>query len=154
MPLADFLHTLKDVFSVIGVFATTGGIVWGIYKFRRERQTRVRVQVSAGFPAAGQLAFKDCVVVTAINDSDHPVRVVSAGLELPDKRTVVVAGQQFPGGLPTEIRPHDSARALFEVEPLEAEGLDVYAVIAFVQTSTEERFTSKPTALFSRPQAA
>src|SRR5262245_51993305 len=140
------LHTVKDVFSVIGVVATCGGLGWKVYTWRHGRQTSLTLQIKAGFPTMGPLAFKGCAVITAINTSDHRVRVTSVGNELPDGRNAIVAGQVFPGSLATEIPPRDSASTFMELEPLEREGLDPSSpVVAFVSTSADERFTSPPT---------
>lgn len=148
----DF-ETVKSVFAIIGVVATTGGLGWRVYTWRRERATRVVVKVSNALPMygphnkPGEWSFE----IEALNKSDHPVRVTSVGFELPDGRTLVQVERPFPSALPCDIRPHDSAMTLFEVEQLEAQGMDTFGeIIGFVNTSDGSRFASEAKGLRSR----
>jgi hypothetical protein len=148
----DF-ETVKSVFAIIGVLATTGGLGWKVYTWRRERQTRVQVKVTNALPTYGpeNRPGEWCFQVEAINRSDHPIRVTSVGFGLGEGNTVVQLQHPFPSALPHEIRPHDSGFTLFEVNELEARGMDTYGeIVGFVDTSDGNRFRSAPKGLRSR----
>jgi hypothetical protein len=145
----DF-QTIRDVFAVIGVIATTGGLGWKVYTWRRERQTRIRVKVTNALPTYGpeNRPGEWCFQVEAINSSDHPVRVTSVGFDLGDGNTVVQTQHPFPSALPHEIQPHDSGFTLFELDGLEARTMDTYGeIVGFVDTSGGHRFRSEPRVL-------
>lgn len=83
------------------------------------------------------------VAITAVNRSEHPVRVASVGLVLQDgsRRDMFVARlPAHDGGLPGIIAPRDSGTAPVHFEEVEAAGIDAYRpVTAFVWRSTGER---------------
>lgn len=147
MITATALETVRDVFAVIGALGTVGALGWRAYTWRHERQTRLVVKVAWSLPTYGpNHAPGDWKLsVTATNKSDHPIRVTSAGLELPDGRTAVPLSPPFPGALPREIAPRDEAMTWIEPEDVEAQGTSLkgLTVTGFVLTPVG-RFTSEP----------
>lgn len=142
--------TARDIFSVIGVCATVGGLGWRVFTWRHARGTHLRVEVANVLPVYGD-KLSWCFSVAAVNRGDHAAQITSAGFVLPDGRDLVVVAPPFPGALPTEVPPRDSRQTWIEVDALKREGVDVYApIVGFVHTSTGERFRSRPKILLSR----
>ena len=147
--LAAWLSTAFDVLGVVGALATAAALVWSVYTWRHRRGAHLKVTTQNVMPVMGE-ELEWCFGVTAINRSDHPVKVTSAGLIMPDGRDLVIVRPPFPGALPTEVARHDSAQTWIDCRDLEAEGFDLYGTVTgWVRTSTDERFESKPTVLRS-----
>jgi hypothetical protein len=73
-----------------------------------------------------------------------------AGFVMPDGRDLVIMRPPFPGALPTEVASNDSGQTWIDCRDLQAEGFDLCGkVTGWVQTSTGDRFKSKPTVLRS-----
>jgi hypothetical protein len=113
----------------------------------------VEIKVSNALPTYGptnQLG-NWCFQVEAMNGSADEIRVTSVGFDLGRGKTLVQTQWPFPGSLPCDIRPHDSALTLFEVDDLDTRGTDTYAkIVGFVDMSDGHRFRSRPKQLRSR----
>lgn len=74
--------------GAIAAVISFGGLVLGIVRFRAGRpRLNVKVALAMLDPGGGPKSF---VVVTAANVGGHPMKVVSAGLRLSDKGSVVL----------------------------------------------------------------
>ena len=128
---------------------STASLTWQVVSWRLARKSRVEVTVNAAMLPYDDGRVLDGVTVNVVNNSDHAVRVTSAGLVLTDGSNRDLVQMSTPSGatLPGLIAPHDSAMTYFLVEDLEREtdGIDIYAPLAgWVQLATGERVKSKP----------
>jgi hypothetical protein len=152
-PGARLAH--RDRSGIVAIYAATASTIalgWQVFTWRHSRSTRVKVE--ARMAIVGGPSPETIVAITALNDSEHPVRVSSVGLVLQDgsRRDVVVTRlPAHAGGLPGIVAPHDSGTAHMHFEHVAAAGIDAYRpVTAFVWLSTGERVESKPVALMRR----
>ena len=92
-------------------------------------------------------------MITAINQSNHAVKVTSAGYITQDgsKQDVLLMAPPFGATLPGAIEPRDSGMTWLDVEEATRIGLDIYRpLVAWVRTSDDQRFESKPEPLLRR----
>jgi len=144
--------TAGEIVAIYAATASTVALGWQVFTWRRSRSTRVKVE--ARMAMVGGPSPETIVAVTAVNRSEHPVRVDSAGLMLQDGSRRDLPVMHLPAhdrGLPGTVAPRDSATAHLHIQSVEAAGIDVYRPItAFVWLSTGERVESKPTQLMRR----
>jgi hypothetical protein len=99
-------------------------LLWQVLATRRKRG-RIEVDVRLGLPIYQQGGGSWAVFVEVLNHTEHPVRWVSASLELSDGRRLYLM-QQPPGGeLPAVLQPHDSHQTWAPCHELERAGLDL-----------------------------
>jgi hypothetical protein len=139
--------------TAIAIYAAvigTLGLAWQVYSWRRANSTTIRVKLSNGFmPGVADHA----AMITAINQSNHVVKVSSAGFITQDgsKQDVVLMAAPFGATLPGPIEPRDSGMTWLDVEEAMRIGLDIYRpLVGWVRTSEDQRFESKPAALLRR----
>jgi len=142
-----------DVALIVAVAAAVlalAGLLWQVLGSRRRRR-RVEVDVRLGLPIFQQGGGSWAVFVEVLNHTDHPVRWVSAALELSDGRRLYLM-QQPPGGeLPAVLQPHDSHQTWAPCQELERAGLDLsQAVVAIAKLDTGELLRSPRRRLVSR----
>src|SRR4029077_11767714 len=92
-------------------------------------------------------------MITAINQSNHAVKVTSAGFITQDgsKQDVLLMAPPFGATLPGAIEPRDSGMTWLDVEEATRIGLDIYRpLVGWVRTSDDQRFESKPEPLLRR----
>jgi hypothetical protein len=141
---------MTTALAIYAAVLATVGVGWEVYSWLHRQRTRVDVNVSLGqthIPGLWQSA--DCVMVTAINHSEYPVRWTSAGLASQKKRGEWLMPASFAEGtmLPAVIQPHDSHVVLWEAGTL-ARDLDFSKpVTATVGLASGDTFRSKPTVL-------
>lgn len=141
----EVFDTVKDVFSIIGVLATTGGLAWRVKAWRHERGTHVRVSVANAFPAYGPELGERHFSIKAINKGDRTIVVSSAGFEVGDGRSAVMLNFPFGDTLPKELAPGGTCEVYQPVENLRLSGFKVTGpIVAFVLTAADERFRSEP----------
>jgi hypothetical protein len=118
---------------------------------RRRKTQRVEVDVRLGLPIYQQGGGSWAVFIEVLNRTDHPVRWISAALELADGRRLYLM-QQPPGGeLPAVLQPHDSHQTWMSCQELERAGLDLSdAVFATAKLDTGEILRSPQRQLVSR----
>jgi hypothetical protein len=118
---------------------------------RRRRRQRVEVDVRLGLPIYQQGGGNWAIFVEVVNNTDHPVRWVSAALELADGRRLYLM-QQPPGGeLPAILQPHDSHQTWTPTQELERAGLELSEpVVATAKLDTGEILRSPRRRLISR----
>jgi hypothetical protein len=118
---------------------------------RRRRRQRVEVDMRLGLPIYQQGGGSWAVFVEVVNNTDHPVRWISAALELADARRLYLM-QQPPGGeLPAVLQPHDSHQTWTPTQELERSGLDLSEpVVATAKLDTGEILRSPRRRLVSR----
>ena len=139
--------------TAIAIYAAavaTGALVWQVGAWLWSRRTRLHVRVQLGFLGLAHGGTVDIVFVTAINRSDHPINVSSAGLEAQDGSGGLLI-QPYPNvgsTIPGVVPPRDSGVRNMELRELKRMGFDPYrAVVGRVTTSTGETFRSPPTIL-------
>jgi len=103
---------------------------WQIASALARRRRRVRVEARLGLPVYQQGGGSWAVFIEVRNETDHPVRWVSATLATADDRSLYL--MQFPPGgeLPAVIEPGDSHHTWVAVTELERSGLDLHTPIA------------------------
>lgn len=142
----EAFHTVKDVFSIVGVLATIGGTAWSVKTWRHAHGTHVQVSVVNAFPTYGPEVGDHHFAIKAINKGDRPIVIDSAGFEVADGRSAVMLRfPPFGDQLPKELPPGATCEIYQPVGSLEASGFDVTAaIVAFVTTADDGRFRSKP----------
>jgi hypothetical protein len=122
-----------DVALVVAIAAAVLALIslaLQLLALRRRRRRRVEVDVRLGLPIYQQGGGSWAVFVEVVNNTDHPVRWISAALELADGRRLYLM-QQPPGGeLPAVLQPHDSHQTWTPTQELERAGLDLSEPVA------------------------
>jgi hypothetical protein len=121
---------------------------------RRSRKRRVEVDVRLGLPIYQQGGGDWAVFIEVLNHTDHPVRWVSAALELADGRRLYLM-QQPPGGeLPAVLQPHDSHQTWAPCRELERAGFDLAQhVVGIAKLDSGETLRSPSRRLVSKAAA-
>ena len=136
--------------AIYAALVATAGFGWQIYTWRRTHSTALNLKVSYAFIGYD---VQEVVMIAAINKSNHPVRVTSAGLVLQDgsKRDLVIFHPPPGASIPGAITPRDSGNTWLAIDDARRGGLDLYEpLVAWVNTAEDKRFTSKPTTLMRR----
>jgi hypothetical protein len=135
--------------AVYAAAVATLSVGWQVFTWARGRASRLKVTVK---PAVLTPQGLGVVCLTAMNESQHPLRVTSAGLEAQDgSGATVPAWEPFPGGeLPHVIPPHDEHPVFMELDGLRSLGFDFRRPVVAYFGTAEGRFRSRPTRLFSR----
>jgi hypothetical protein len=146
-----------DVALVVAIAAAVlaaASLLAQLLAARGRRKRRVVVEVRLGLPIHRQGGGDWSVFVEVFNHTDHPVRWVSAALELNDGRRLYLM-QNPPGGeLPAVLAPHESHQTWIPTRELEAAGLDLTdPVVATAKLDTGETIASPRRRLVSRAAA-
>jgi hypothetical protein len=136
--------------TIIAIYAAliaTASVAWQIYVWRHRQKTHVEVVVRMALSSPAPGVTQYALTVTAINRSEHAVRVTGVGVDLPNGLQYhQLESGQGDASLPGPIPSHDSAFAMLMREDVEREGLDVYEPITgWVRLSTGKIVTSSPT---------
>ena len=117
----------------------------------RRRQHRIDVEVRLGLPVFSQGGGRWAIFVEVTNGSEHPIRWVSASLELHDGRILYLMDQPAGGDLPAVIQPHDSHHTWVDCAEVERQGVDLrQQVAAAVKMATGEVYRSRRRRLAGR----
>jgi hypothetical protein len=146
--LAAYAAITATLSIVIG--ATSLG--WQVYAWRRARKTVLEVQVTMGLLTFGPQAVP-AVILTAVNRSDHPVRVTSTGILAQDGSGKVLTAVASPPGsqLPGDVPSRDSRMTWYDPDDLARTGIDVLRpVVAQVILGDGTLVRSKGHALMKR----
>ena len=110
---------------------------------RRRRAKRPAVDLRLGLPIYQQGGGDWAIFIEVVNLTDHPVRWVSAALELSEGRRLYLM-QPPPGGeLPAVLQPHDSHQTWTPCPELERAGLDLSdRVVAIAKLDSGEQLRS------------
>lgn len=140
--------------AIAAAVLAAASLAWQLLASRRWRRRRVTVEVRLGLPIYPQGGGDWAVFVEVLNATDHPVRWVSAALELADGRRLYLM-QQPPGGeLPAVLQPHDSHQTWTPCRVLEHGGLALTEPIAgTAKLDTGEVLRSSRRRLVSRSRA-
>ena len=98
----------------------------------RRRRDRIEVEVRLGLPVYSQGGGRWAVFIEVTNGSEHPIRWVSASLELGDGRTLYLMDHPPGGDLPAVIQPHDSHHTWVDCAEVERQGVDLHEPVAAV----------------------
>jgi hypothetical protein len=117
----------------------------------RRRRDRVEVDVRLGLPVYSQGGGRWAIFIEVTNGSEHPIRWVSASLELQDGRTLYLMDHPPGGDLPAVIQPHDSHHTWVDCAEVERQGVDLrQPVAAAAKTATGEVYRSRSRRLAGR----
>jgi hypothetical protein len=117
----------------------------------RRRRDRIEVEARLGLPVYSQGRGRWAVFIEVTNGSDHPIRWVSAALELRDGRTLYLMDHPPGGELPAVIQPHDSHHTWVACDEVERQGVDLREPIAAAaKMATGEVYRSRPRRLAGR----
>jgi len=117
----------------------------------RRRRDRVDVEVRLGLPVYSQGGGRWAIFIEVTNGSEHPVRWVSAALELRDGRTLYLMDHPPGGELPAVIQPRDSHHTWVDCAEVERQGVDLrQPVTAALKMDTGEAYRSRARRLAGR----
>lgn len=140
-----------DPLAAYGAVVATGAVAWQVYAWRRDRETKVVVELGNAF-----IGIRDEPVEVALirvtNLSGHKIRAHAAGLEMQDGSRNWLVQPSVRGDVPGIIESLDSAVTWWTVDEVRQAGFDLYKPIcARVNLADGQRFRSKATALRSKP---
>jgi hypothetical protein len=117
----------------------------------RRRRARIDVEARLGLPIYGQGGGRWAIFIEVTNGSEHPVRWVSAAIELSDSRTLYLMDHPPAGDLPAVIQPHDSHHTWVDCAELERQGVDLREpVTAIAKLATGDLYRSRRRRLLGR----
>jgi hypothetical protein len=142
------------VVAILAALLAAASLTVQLLAARRWRRQRVVVEVRLGLPIYRQGGGDWSVFVEVFNQTEHPVRWVSAALELADGRRLYLM-QNPPGGeLPVVLAPRESHQTWIACRDLEHAGLDLTEpVVGTVKLDTGEIVRSPRRRLVSRSAA-
>jgi len=148
----DGLALYGAIVATVAIFLSGGALLWQEYTWRRDRSTSVEVQLTVGFLTFGPRA-EQAVIITAVNNSRHPIRINSAGIEAQDGSDNWAFQPITPNGatIPGTVQPHDSAQTWWLWEEFEGAGFDAHKpLVARVIAGNGQVFLSKRRPLFKK----
>jgi hypothetical protein len=117
----------------------------------RRRRDRIEVEVRLGLPVYSQGGGRWAIFIEVTNGSEHPIRWVSASLELGDSRTLYLMDHPPGGELPAVIQPHDSHHTWVDCAEVERQGVDLrQPIAAAVKMASGEVYRSRSRRLAGR----
>jgi hypothetical protein len=136
-----------------GVVATIG-VGWQVYSWRRDRTTRLRVELEPGAVENIGGGWRPVAAITLVNKSQHASRVTQVGFEPQSGRGILAV---FPsqliagaGSIPATIEPHDSTTVMLPIELLEGSEVDTHRpLVAWARAGDGTRARSRPATLQS-----
>ncbi len=145
----DKLDTALGV-AILAAVLSLVSLAWQAGRSLRRRRA-IEVEARLGLPVYTQGAGRWAVFIEVFNRTDHPVRWVSAALEMKDGRIFYLM-EHAPGGeLPAVIQPHDSHHTWVDCHELERQGLALdEPVIAAAKLGTGEIYRSPAKRLAAR----
>jgi hypothetical protein len=135
--------TAGEIVAIYAAVASTGALGWQVYSWLHSRSTRVEVRVDMGMTEEPRGTL---IAVTAVNRSEHPIRIASAGLFAPGGDDLVARNHpDIKGAIPGDVAARDSGIAHFHLQELQHAGFDLTQPIAgYAWLSTGERIESAP----------
>jgi hypothetical protein len=142
------------IVAIVAALLAAISLGWQLLSLRRWRKRRVEVDLRLGLPIYREGGGDWSVFVEVVNNTEHPVRWISAALELADGRRLYLM-QQPPGGeLPAILEPHESHQTWTRAPELELGGLDLTEpVVGEAKLDTGELVHSPRRRLLSRSAA-
>ena len=132
-----------DPLAAYGAVVATGAIGWQVYAWRRDRETKVLVELGNAFIGIGGEPV-EVALITVINLSAHKIRTNSAGLEMQDGSRNCLVQPSSRGDVPGMIDSLDSAVTWWTIDEVKQAGFDLYKpIVARVNLSTGKRLRSK-----------
>jgi hypothetical protein len=117
----------------------------------RRRRDHIDVEARLGLPIYSQGGGRWAIFIEVTNGSEHPIRWVSAWLELGDSRTLYLMDHPPGGDLPAVIQPHDSHHTWVDCAEVERQGVDLHQpVAAAAKLATGDVYRSRPRRLAGR----
>lgn len=117
----------------------------------RRRRDRIEVEARLGFPVYSRGGGRWAIFIEVTNGSEHPIRWVSASLELGDGRMLYLMDHPPGGELPAVIQPHDSHHTWVDCAEVERQGVDLrQPVAAAVKMASGEVWRSRTRRLAGR----
>jgi len=142
------------VIAIVAAALAAMSVLLQLSSALRRRHRRVEVDLRLGLPIYQEGGGDWAVFVEVTNNTDQPVRWVSAELELADGRRLYLM-QYPPGGeLPVVLQPHDSHQTWTRCRDLERSGLDLtQPIVAAARLDSGEVLRSPRRRLLSRSLA-
>jgi hypothetical protein len=142
------------VIAIVAAALAAASVLLQLGSALRRRKRRVEVDLRLGLPIYQEGGGDWAVFVEVTNNTDQPVRWVSAELELADGRRLYLM-QYPPGGeLPVVLQPHDSHQTWTRCRDLERSGLDLTRpIVAAARLDSGEVLRSPRRRLLSRSLA-
>ena len=139
------------VISIVAAVLALLSLAWQVARALRRRRRAIEVEARLGLPVYSQGAGRWAVFIEVFNRTEHPVRWVSAALEMKDGRIFYLMEHPPGGELPAVIQPHDSHHTWVDCHELERQGLALAEpVIAAAKLATGEVYRSPAKRLASR----
>ena len=142
----------KLVIALLAALLAAVSLGWQIgAALAGRRRQRIEVEARLGLPVYGQGRGRWAVFIEVTNGSEHPIRWVSASLELRDGRVLFLMESPPGGELPAVVQPHDSHHTWVDCEEVERQGVDLHEPIAAAaKMATGEVYRSRPRRLAGR----
>jgi hypothetical protein len=139
------------VIAIVAAALAFASLAWQIASALRRRRRSVEVEARLGLPVYAQRAARWAVFIEVHNKTDHPLRWMSAALEMRDGRVFYLMEHPAGGELPAVIQPHDSHHTWVDCHELEHQGLVLdQPVAASAKFATGEVYRSQARRLASR----
>ena len=138
--------------AVLAAVLSLASLAWQIVAaLGRRRRRAIEVEVRLGLPVYSQGAGRWAVFIEVFNRTDHPVRWVTAALEMKDGRIFYLMEHPPGGELPAVIQPHDSHHTWVDCHELERQGLALdEPVIGAAKVATGEIYRAPAKRLAGR----
>jgi hypothetical protein len=144
----------EDATLIVAIAAAVlalASLLWQLAAALRRRRRSIEVESRLGLPVYSQRPSRWAVFIEVFNRTDHPVRWVSASLEMKDGRIFYLMEYPPGGELPAVIQPHDSHHTWVDCQELERQGMALdEAVVAAAKLATGETYRSHARRLASR----
>jgi hypothetical protein len=142
------------VIAIVAAALAAASVLLQLGSALRRRHRRVEVDLRLGLPIYQEGGGDWAVFVEVTNNTDQPMRWVSAELELSDGRRLYLM-QYPPGGeLPVVLQPHDSHQTWTRCRDLERSGLELtQPIVAAARLDSGEVLRSPRRRLLSRSLA-
>jgi hypothetical protein len=119
--------------ALVAALLAVASLAWQLGAgMTRRRRDRVHVEARLGLPVYSQGGGRWAIFIEVTNESDHPVRWVSASLELSDSRTLYLMEHPPGGALPAVIGPNDSHHTWVDCAEVERQGVDLHEPVTAV----------------------
>jgi hypothetical protein len=139
------------IVAIAAAVLAFASLAWQVASALRRRRKAVEVEARLGLPVYAQRTARWAVFIEVHNRTDHPVRWMSAALEMRDGRVFYLMEYPAGGELPAVIQPHDSHHTWVDCHELEHQGLALdQPVTASVKFATGELYSSPARRLASR----
>jgi len=110
MNLHSLLRMIDWKWTVTAIVAAYGAglSTYKAWADRTRDKRQIRVTISPGYLTHGPNLSGEMLILSASNPGHRPVTLTSVGLQLPDKRTMIIPAQEGTAQLPHELNEGNS----------------------------------------------